>query len=48
MILNQIIRLAGMSNNQSHWFSNREINQAILKIRAKQINKLRWETLIFS
>jgi hypothetical protein len=48
MMLNQIIRLAGMSNNQSHWFSNREINQAILKIRAKQINKLRWETLIFS
>ena len=48
IILNQIIRLAGMSNNQSHWFSNREINQAILKIRAKQINKLRWETLVFS
>jgi hypothetical protein len=48
MMLNQIIRLTGMSNNQSHWFSNREINQAILKIRAKQINKLRWETLIFS
>jgi hypothetical protein len=48
MMLNQIIRLAGMSNNQSHWFSTRETNQAILKIRAKQINKLRWEALIFS
>jgi hypothetical protein len=48
MMLNQIIRLAGMSNNQSHWFSNRETNQAILKISAKQINELRWEALIFS
>jgi hypothetical protein len=48
MMLNQIIRLTGMSSNQSHWFSTRETNQAILKIRAKHINKLRWEALIFS
>jgi hypothetical protein len=48
MMLNQIIRLTGISSNQSHWFSTRETNQAILKIRAKHINKLRWEALIFS